>query len=274
MRSQFNGFLEDIPRQERVQVTDFISHMLEQPEVWTDVKFKKILWLCGNQLRNVLSQHDHVKNDPDPHYAKLPPSTAEALRRPIETWNIVALGDPVLSALDSKRLGPQELLLVNRELTTVLPILRAALEDRRITSVEAAQQLSANLKAIDGDVSNINTKQAKALAEGTFDNLVIEIMRSSLIAAQELTNPKSKEAERFASEYKSGIYKKLGEATVVGVAATALTMLYFVVPFFEFVVAQSPHFKDYLAIAFQNQQLSQLIEFVRSASCAAGGTKC
>jgi hypothetical protein len=55
---------------------------------WTSQKtgaklnLKEVLWLCGNSLRTLLTQHDAVKDDPEPHYSKLPPAVAEALRHP------------------------------------------------------------------------------------------------------------------------------------------------------------------------------------------------
>ena len=107
-RNQLVQLKEEIPSQERAQVNLVIDDFLDQPANWSDVKFKKILWLCGNSLRNALAQHDAVKDDFDPHYRKLPRIVAETLRKPVETWNIVALGDQTLRDLDAQRIGPHE----------------------------------------------------------------------------------------------------------------------------------------------------------------------
>jgi hypothetical protein len=108
IRQQLEKLQADIPNQERTQIDDAVSDFLAQPASWQQVEFKKVLWLCGNALRNILAQHDAVKDDPEPHYSKLPPAVAEAMRRPVEAWNVFVLGDPDLVNLDTKRLGPQD----------------------------------------------------------------------------------------------------------------------------------------------------------------------
>jgi len=88
IRSQLKQLKDAIPSQERVQIDPAIDEFLDQPENWHEVEFKKLLWLSGNSIRTLLTQHDAVKSDAEPHYSKLPPSVAEALRRPVQAWNV------------------------------------------------------------------------------------------------------------------------------------------------------------------------------------------
>jgi Leucine Rich repeats (2 copies)/Bacterial translation initiation factor IF-2 associated region len=270
MREQLSSMLEQVPGQERTQVTEPIEDFLREPAIWAEVKFKKLLWLCGNSLRNVLSQHDAVSSDPEFHYAKLPPATAEVLRRPVETWNIVVLGDPTLRELDAQRLGPQERQAAKDQIEAAKPILDAAADDRRITTTAAAATIKASLAAAEAPADNIHTQQAQALARGTSQNFVVQVMRGAYRTAQELQDPQSEEAKTFVKEYKAGAYKKLGEWTITGsvvaaggaIAAAGTALYYASTPFFEFVVTQGPWLKAYLAIAFDNPQLVQIIDWM------------
>lgn len=270
MRDQLSSFLEQVPSQERVQVTAHVEEFLKQPSAWGNVRFKKVLWLCGNSLRNVLDQHDAVNADPDPHYAKLPPATAEILRRPVETWNIVVLGSRVLSDLDAQRLGPRERAAVRDELAAARPLLDAAALDRDITTSRAARTIEASMVAADAPAGSIHTRQAQVLARDTSRNLVVQIMRGAYRLGQELQNPDAEEAKAFVKEYKSGIYKKLGEWTLTGAMVAVGTAAvgagtaayYYGVPFFEFAVVNSDWLKGYLAVAFDNPVLVRMVDWV------------
>jgi hypothetical protein len=66
IRSQLKQLKETIPSQERTQIDAALDDFLDQPENWHEVEFKKVLWLCGNSIRTVLTQHDAVKDDPEP----------------------------------------------------------------------------------------------------------------------------------------------------------------------------------------------------------------
>ena len=94
----------------------------------------------------------------------------------------------------------------------------------------------------------------------------MQILRGAHRTAQELQNPTSDAAIEFVKEYKSGIYKKLGEWTVTGAAlgtgGAAMLTYYYGLPFFEFVVAQGPLLKAYLADTFQNPQLMQIVDAI------------
>jgi hypothetical protein len=134
MRAQLTKLQEDVPSQERIQIDDAINDFLDQPTSWQAVEFKKVLWLCGNALRNKLAQHDAVKDDLDPHYYRLPAGVAVALRKPVETWNVFVLGDAELVELDSKRLGPQEQQIAIENINAARPIVEPAAIDRHITT--------------------------------------------------------------------------------------------------------------------------------------------
>lgn len=270
LRGQLTRFLEEIPSQERSQVTEAVEDSLRQPLRWEEVRHKKILWLCGNALRSILSQHDAVSDDPDPHYAKLPPVVAESLRRPVETWNIVVLGDPTLRDLDARRLGPREEGPTANQLATAEPILAAAFSDSLIVSSDAASAIEISLTAARSDVDSIHVRQAQVFARDTTQNFILQILRGAHRIAQDLHDPQSDEAKSFVKEYKGGIYKKLGEWSVTGAVAGGVSLAtaasaaiyYYGLPFLEFVAANAPWLKAYLAITFENRQLLNVVDAV------------
>jgi hypothetical protein len=266
MRRQLRAFLQEVPSQERGQVTEEIDDLLRQPLNWHEVHYKKVLWLCGNVLRNILGQHDLVSQDQEPHYAKLPPGVSERLRRLVESWNILVLGDPTLRELDSQRLGPRERQEAIDQIAAAKPIVDVATANRGITTEEASNAIRATLVAANKSTTNIHTSQAQALARGTSQNLIIQILRSAHRLAHDLLDPESDEARSFAKEYKSGAYKKMGEWTVTGVAvggvSAALLAYYQAGPFFEFVITYSEPLKAYLGDAFQNPQLLQIVDSI------------
>lgn len=257
MRAQLMKLREDIPSQERTQIDDAIDDFLDQPTSWQAVEFKKALWLCGNALRNKLAQHDAVKDDPDPHYNKLPAGVAAALRKPVEAWNVFVVGDADLVELDAKRLGPQEQQTTIENINAARPIVDTAAIDRHITTEQAGHVLKASLNAASSQIDNINTKQAQYLAEGTSRNLVVQIVRRAYLFCQNLIDPQTDEGRAIVLEYKKGAAKAAGAATF---GAAVVYGAPYAASFFEFVARNAEILKAYVAIALQNDQLRQVID--------------
>jgi hypothetical protein len=191
---------------------------------------------------------------------------AEALRTPVETWNVIILGDRSLRELDRQRLGPREVAAIQNRLATATPLLQRAADNRQITTELAGNAIRFSLIAANTNNNNLHTRQARRLAEGTSENLVVQILRGAHRVAQDLQDTESDEAKSFIKEYKSGIYKKLGELTIAGTTASVVgvgTALYFYgVPFLEFVVDNNIALKAFVGDAFQNPQLTQIIESI------------
>jgi hypothetical protein len=242
-----------------------LDDFLEQPANWPEVRFKKILWLCGNSLRNLLAQHDAVKDDPDPNYAQLPPAVAEALRRPVEAWNIFVLGDPDLLELDSHKIGPKEKDELSTQIAAAKPILELAVGDRGIITERAALAITISLKAAESKAGNIHTKLAKDLASGSSRNLIAQILRRAYIFCRDIIDPKSEQAEQLSAEYKKGISKAVGAFTVTAVATSFTVAGANAGLFFEFVAAQAPLLKHYILVTFQSAQLAQIVEIIEAA---------
>jgi hypothetical protein len=262
IRLQLAKLKDDVPSQERVQLEAVIDDFLDQPAEWHNVEHKKVLWLCGNALRNALAQHDAVKADLEPHYSKLPPAVAEALRRPVETWNVFAIGDPELAELDSIRLGPQEQRAIVEKMNAARPIVQTAAVNREITTEQAGKVLSASLHAASAPLDNINTKQAQHLAEGTSRNLIFQIVRRAYLFCQRLIDPKTDEDRALVLEYKKGVAKEAGTSSVKALIAGATLAAPYAVSFFELVATHAGVFRDYIVIALQNEQLAQVIDFI------------
>jgi hypothetical protein len=262
MRAQLVKLQEDIPSQERTQIDDVINDFLDQPSSWQAVEFKKVLWLCGNALRNKLAQHDAVKDDLDPHYYRLPAGVAAALRKPVETWNVFALGDEDLVELDSKRLGPQEQQTAIENINAARPIVEHAAIDRHITTEQTGHVLTASLEAASSPVDNVNTKQAQYLAEGTSRNLVFQIVRRGYLFCQNIIDPQTDEARALTLEYKKGIATAAGTATFAAAVAAVSYGAPHAASFFEFVAGNADILRAYVAIALQNDQLRQVIDVI------------
>lgn len=158
IRLQLQQIQQEVPSQERTQVDPAINDFLGEPENWGNVEFKKLLWLSGNSIRTLLTQHDAVKSDPEPHYSKLPPAVAEALRRPVQGWNILVQGDSDLAALDAQRLGPQEQAAIIRNLSAAQQLIDLATADRSITTERAAGAINATIAAASRANDDINTR--------------------------------------------------------------------------------------------------------------------
>lgn len=267
IRQQLRKLKEDLPSQERSQIDAAVDDFLAQPEAWQQVEFKKVLWLCGNSLRSTLAQHDAVKHSPDPHYSKLPPSVAEAMRRPVEAWNVFVLGDPDFVELDAKRLGPREQQSILNDINAAKPIVETAAADRSITTEQAGKVLNAGLSAATVLGDDINTKQAQDLVAETSKNLIIQLIRRAYQTCQSLADPKTDEDRAIVAEYKKGIAQGAGVATLGAIVATTTHAAPHAASFFEFVIQHALPMKQYIAVAFQNPQLGQVIdaiEYVRA----------
>jgi hypothetical protein len=264
LRTQLRKLKDEIPGQERQLIDDVLDEFLDQPPTWQEVHHKKVLWLCGNALRNKLAQHDAVKSNPDPHYSKLPPSVAEALRRPVETWNVCALGDPLLIELDAKRLGPQEHQAIIDNINKARPIIEAAAHNREITTEQAGKVVTATLRAADALADNINTRQAQSFAAGTNGNLISQIVRRAYLFCWDLVDPQTEEARALVAEYRKGAAKAAGASTFTAIAASAVYGAPYAASFFDFVIHNGPALKEYFAVTFQND-LNQVIDAVQSA---------
>lgn len=223
IRRQLEKLQADIPSQERAQIDEAVNDFLAQPASWPQVEFKKVLWLCGNALRNIIAQHDAVKDNPEPHYSKLPPSVAEAMRRPVEAWNVFVLGDADIVDLDAKRLGPQEQQSVINDINIARPIVESAAADRNITTEQTAKVLDAGLNAASTLADNINTRQAQQVVAGTLKNLITQLVRRAYLTCLAIAEPKSDEDLAFVAEYQKGIARGVGKVAVgATVAATAI----------------------------------------------------
>jgi hypothetical protein len=267
IRAQLENLKEEIPSQERAQINGAIDDFLNQPSSWDQVEYKRVLWLCGNALRQSLAQHDAVQSLSEPHYSKLPPGVAESLRRPVEAWNIFTLGDSELAKLDAIRLGPQEQSAAIGKIDAARPILELARQDRNITTEQAGKAVEISLKVVDTPSDDLNKKQAQDLADGTSQNLIFQIIRRAYLFCEDIINPQTEEAKALSKEYKLGAAKAAGAATITAIVGTAVFAGPYAASFFDFVATNAGPFRAYIAAAFQNNQLNDVIntiEFTRS----------
>ncbi|MCA3584575.1 MAG: hypothetical protein IOC90_11520 [Methylocystis sp.] len=265
LRRQLQRVGQDVPTQELGAVAALIDDFLDHPEGWPLVRFKKTLWVSGNQLRSILSRHDAVVNDRDPHPDKLPPACAAALRLPVETWNIVVLGDETLRQLDAKRLGPGERASEREKLQAAEPIVERATLDPAIILPEAAKSIGATVSAAKDPAAGVNGDQAVAVASATSQNVVVAVIRGAYKTAQQLSDPNSEEAKFAAKEFRGGAYKGLGDGSVKLLIGTAAVGAYaYGAVFLEFVAANATQLKIYAELALFNPQIVQMIDAMKA----------
>jgi hypothetical protein len=257
IRRQLSKLKQDIPSQERSQVNDAIDDFLEQPAEWSKVENKKILWLCGNSLRALLAQSDSVKGDSE-HYSKLPPSVAEGMRHPVQAWSIFVQGDPAMAVLDKYSLGPQEQQSVLNNLAAVERIVSKTVEDRNLLTQNAALAINATMKSASSTSKDINTKLAQELADNTSKNLFNQILRRAYLLRDAIIDPSSPAEMEIRLSFAKGAAQAAG-----GIALTAaLTGVAHAFPYFEFVATNPMIVKEYILVAFQNSQMSEVVDAI------------
>jgi hypothetical protein len=255
IRRQLRKLKEDIPSQERSQVNDAIDDFLDNhPDDWSKVEYKKLVWLSGNSLRTLLAQHDSIKNDPE-HYSKFPPSVAEALRNPVQAWSVFVQGDQELALLDYYSLGPREQQQVRENLKAVGEIVSRASEDRRITTKKAASAIDSTMKSASKESTDINTKLAQELADKTSRNLFSQIMRRAYLWMDEVKDPDSQASRELAASVAKGAAHAAGGLTL-------LTAGHYAFPFLEFVATNLSVVKQYVVVAFQHSQMSEIVDAI------------
>jgi hypothetical protein len=255
IRLQLKQLKDTIPSQERTQIDPAIDEFLDQPETWHEVEFKKILWLCGNSIRTLLTQHDAVKSDAEPHYSKLPPSVAEALRRPVQAWNIFVQSDQDLALLDAQRLGPREQVEILKHLAAAAEFIAKAANDRNITTERAASALTSTLKAANDSNSNINTRLAQELADKTTKNFFSQLLRRAYLIRDAIVDPDSEAAKTLTLEFVKGASSAAGGVALLYLGSHAIS-------FFEFVAMNPVLVKQYILVTFENLQMTEIVDAI------------
>lgn len=210
---------------------------------------------CRGPTRRRQKQHRAVLRE-------APPSVAEALRRPVEAWNVFVLGNPDLVELDATRVGPQEHTSVLNNIGAAKPIVESAAVDRGITTEQTGKVLSASLQAAAATADNINAKQAQDLVAGTSKNLIVQLVRRAYLTCQSLADARSDEDRALVAEYQKGVARGAGTATVGGMIAATTYAAPYAASFIDFVAHNAPALREYVVVAFQNQQLTQVIDAI------------
>jgi hypothetical protein len=252
LRRQLLRMVEDVPSQELGSVRAVIDD-----SQWADVKFKKTLWVSGNQLRSILSRHDAVAHDRDPHPDKLPPACAAALRLPVETWNITTISDATLMVLDAARLGPGERIKEQAKIEAASPVIASATANPVVMLEEAARAVTATIEAAKNPAAGINGDQAIAVASATGQSVVGAVLRGAHNAAQDLRNPDSDESKFAAKELRGVVYGAVGGLILTSSGPYGLVFL-------EFVATNASQLKIFAQVAYQSAPIIQMIDMMKA----------
>ena len=258
VRSQFASLRDQVPSQEYDQVRDIIDDFLSHPEQLEDVKFKKLLWLSGNDIRCKLEMHE-VALRSDDYSRTLPAVLVEQLKRPLQTWNVFVLADPDLAILDSIRAGPKDRTEAHAALKLATEAVLAALATGHLMTPRAADIVERALASVEPEGTGINAVQKELVASKTVTNLIVRFILGAYDVVYRLRDPGSEEAKNFVKEYKSGIFKKMGEITAVSAVTGAAAVAYYSIPMFEFVTSHSRFFQDYATMVLSSNQIVEII---------------
>ena len=206
--------------------------------------FQYRLWSRGNTLRRRLKANDAAAGSADPtDPAVLSNSVAEMLRDLVESYNVFVVGDPVGRELDQVRLGPQERDDAKAVVNLAVSITEAVQTSKGLATAAAIEALSEQLAAARNAPANVDGDQAIDLSRKTTGNFVVELLRSAY--ARVLAEP------GFAwKEYRAGIYRALGVATVATVPAVS------------FIANNAQALKMFVEQTFHNPTLVQIIDVI------------
>ena len=258
MREQLQQLLDNTPSQILGDNKQLIERFLSHPANFNEVDLKKMLWLHGNRLRNLLARHDQAMQSDDMHFNKLAPEFSEALRDPLETWNVLVVGDPILRQRDQERLGPRERDEINIELIAANPFLEKAKDNRKIIDPELAIIIELEQEIAEQAVQNIHNDQATVLAAASNRNIAAETLSGAYKTARNLSDPKTSKMQKAIGVFSAAFIGAAGVATFDGVTVGLSNGWQYV----EFIALNSELFKDYLSIAFSKSDFSGHVDYI------------
>jgi hypothetical protein len=239
--------LSELGHNQLAEVSEPVARFLAAaPARIEDVSIAR-LWSRGNTLRRRLKAHDAAAASVDPtEPGILSTSVAEMLHDLVESYNVFVIGDPAGRELDQVRLGPQERDDAKTVIELAVSITDAVQRSEGLATDAAVEALTEQVAAARDAPVNVDGDQAIDLSRKTTSNFVIELLRSAY--ARVLAEP------GFAwKEYRAGVYRGLGGATVAGVASWQAI---------SFVANNAQALKIFAEQAFHNPTLVQIIDAI------------
>jgi hypothetical protein len=111
------------------------------------------------------------------------------------------------------------------------------------------------MKSALADSTDVNTKLAQELADKTSRNLISQIMRRAYLWMDEVKDPESQASRGLAASVAKGAAQAAG-----GVAL--LTVGHYAFPFLEFVATNLSVVKQYVVVAYQHSQMSEIVDAI------------
>lgn len=222
------------------------------------------LWSRANTLRRRYDVHARAGEDnlgPDP--ARLHSLVAGNLGDFIDSFNVYAIGDPRLLELDHIRLGPQDREAARKLVGLAEPIALGVSEAESPTTLAAQETLTEQVRAAINAPADINGDQAVELAQATTRNFVSELLRRAYAPIKNLGGFLTGERSFAIKEYRAGIYRAAGGATLTG--ASGATYLHWP-QISSFVVHHANELTAFVAAAFQNPKLVEIIDLIVKAA--------
>jgi hypothetical protein len=222
------------------------------------------LWSRANTLRWRYDAHAHAVEDnlgPDP--ARLHSLVAANLGDFVNAFNVFAIGDPRLLELDQIRLGPQDRAAASKIAALAEPIAIAVSGVESPATLAAQDTLSEQVQGAIDAPNDINGDHAVELARKTTRNFVIELLRGAYAGIQNVRGVLAGERKFAVKEYRAGIYRAAGSATLTGVFGAA----YLRWPqISSFVVHHANALIAFVTAAFQNPTLVEIINLIVKAA--------
>jgi hypothetical protein len=229
-----------------------VDRLLDLGDDLLSIRAKR-LWSLFNTLR--IKHEGHVeakKNDnwDDRDERRLDDLVAGLLKDAVETYNIFAIGDAMLVALDAARPGPQEIGIAKTENATVASVLVKAGANRAITQADAAGTIREQSDNITEASDSVPGRHAADFGRKTIRNFIGALLHGAYSAVR---------AELALSwkGMREGAYREIGKVVLTDLAGPTLQMLKLIADNAEALI-------KYAGSAFHNPQVVHIIELIKS----------
>ena len=238
-----------------------ISRFLSLPEDIKQVR-AKLFWSRANTLR-ILWQ-DHVSATADrahrgePDDRLLEASAASQLKDLVETLNVFAVGDPLLMDLDAVRPGPQEDEAAREEVAILAPVIEDVIANPQIATARAREVVGEQLSNVGAPSDSLARRQGNDFARRSFRNFVGELVRRAYGPVRSFWRATKAEPGNLWKGVREGAYRATGAALL----SDAAGFTDFSSAFVKFVVRHAEALSLYVAKAFQNPTLVEIIQWI------------
>jgi hypothetical protein len=224
----------------------------------------RLFWSRSNTLRIKLAAHDYAfeNRTAEPDDRLLEPYVAPLLRDLVETINVFVLGDPLLMELDAARPGPQELKAAKEELEAFTPVLTAIVGNPNVATEAASEALQEQAGSVNAAGENLFERQAADFGRRSMRNFAGELLRRAYAPVRAALHLAKTEAGFALKGIREGAYRYAGAALAAAGVSDLMGATKIYSTFVVFVAHHAAALTAYIAKAFQNPTLIEIINWI------------